>query len=61
MGLLLGPILSLSAQTGPFKLVQTIPMPNVLSRLDHFGVDAKGRLIFVAALGDNQTPWKSLT
>lgn len=29
LGLLLVPILALSAQTGLFKLVQTISMPNV--------------------------------
>jgi DNA-binding beta-propeller fold protein YncE len=38
----------------PFKLLQKIPMPNVKGRLDHFGVDLKGKRLFVAALGDNQ-------
>lgn len=36
------------------RLVQTIPMPNVQGRLDHFGFDLKGKRLFVAALGDNQ-------
>jgi YVTN family beta-propeller protein len=54
MGLLLAPIFSLSAQNSPLKPVETIPMPNVRGRLDHFGVDAKGKRVFVAALGDNQ-------
>ena len=40
--------------TAPFKLLQKIPMPNVKGRLDHFGVDLKGKRLFVAALGDNQ-------
>jgi WD40 repeat protein len=52
--LLLAAFSSLSAQTSPLKLAQTIPMSNVQGRLDHFGVDVKGRRIFVAALGDNQ-------
>src|SRR6266851_3740733 len=38
----------------PFKLLQKIPMPNVKGRLDHFGVDLKGKRLFVAALGDDQ-------
>jgi len=54
MGLLLAPIFSLNAQNSPLKLVQTIPMPGVQGRLDHFGLDVKGKRIFVAALGENQ-------
>ena len=54
VGLLLAPIFSLSAQNSPLRLVQTIPMPGVQGRLDHFGLDVKGKRIFVAALGDNQ-------
>jgi YVTN family beta-propeller protein len=54
MGLLLAPIFSLNAQKSPLKLVQTIPMPGAQGRLDHFGLDVKGKRIFVAALGDNQ-------
>src|SRR5215469_2600553 len=54
LGLLLAPIFPLSAQNVPIKLVQTIPMPNVQGRLDHFGVDVKSKRVFVAALGDNQ-------
>jgi YVTN family beta-propeller protein len=54
MGLLLAPIFSLSAQNSPLRLVQTIPMLGVQGRLDHFGLDVKGKRIFVAALGDNQ-------
>jgi hypothetical protein len=38
----------------PLKLLQKIPMPNVKGRLDHFGVDLKGKRLFVAALGDDQ-------
>ena len=38
----------------PFKLLQKIPMPKVKGRLDHFGVDLKGKRLFVAALGDDQ-------
>jgi hypothetical protein len=38
----------------PLKLVQTIPLPNVHERMDHLGVDIKGKRLFAAALGDNQ-------
>jgi len=38
----------------PLKLLQKIPMPNVKGRLDHFGVDLRGKRLFVAALGENQ-------
>lgn len=34
----------------PFRLVQTISMPNVKGRLDHMDVDVKGRRLFVAGL-----------
>jgi hypothetical protein len=54
MGLLVAAIFSLNAQNSPLKLVQTMPMPGVRGRLDHFGLDVKGKRIFVAALGDNQ-------
>lgn len=55
MGLLLVPVLSVHGQDKlPLKLVQKIPMPNVKGRLDHFGLDLKGRRLFVAALGDDQ-------
>ena len=35
------------------KLVQTIPLPGVKGRFDHFSIDAKGNRLFVAALGNN--------
>jgi hypothetical protein len=55
MGLLLAPVLSIHAQNeSPLKLVQKIVMPRVKGRLDHFGVDLKGRRLFVAALGEDQ-------
>ncbi len=34
-------------------LVQTIPLPGVRGRFDHFALDAKGRRLFVAALGND--------
>jgi len=37
----------------PLKLTQIIPLPGVKGRFDHFAIDAKGRRIFVAALGNN--------
>jgi DNA-binding beta-propeller fold protein YncE len=35
------------------KLVQTIPLPDVDGRIDHFSVDMKGRRAFLAALTKN--------
>jgi DNA-binding beta-propeller fold protein YncE len=40
-------------QSGTLKLIQTIPLPGVTGRFDHFAVDAKGHRLFVAALGNN--------
>ena len=34
----------------PFRLVQSIPMPDVKGRLDHMDVDVKGKRLFVAGL-----------
>ncbi len=43
-----------SAQTSPpLKLTQTIPLPGVKGRFDHFSIDTKGNRLFVAALGNN--------
>jgi YVTN family beta-propeller protein len=46
--------LSACAQ-GPatLKLAQTIPLPGVKGRFDHFAIDTKGHRLFVAALGNN--------
>src|SRR5258708_21616448 len=33
--------------------VQTIPLDGVKGRIDHFGLDAKGKRLFVAALGND--------
>jgi DNA-binding beta-propeller fold protein YncE len=33
--------------------VQTIPLDSVEGRIDHFGLDAKGKRLFVAALGND--------
>jgi len=35
------------------RLVQTIPLPNVDGRLDHFACDVAGKRLFVCALGNN--------
>ncbi|HEV2523131.1 MAG TPA: hypothetical protein VGT24_12175 [Candidatus Acidoferrales bacterium] len=58
-GLLLTLLVAFAARapgqdTAALKLLQKIPMPNVKGRLDHFGVDLKGKRLFVAALGDDQ-------
>ena len=40
-------------EAAPLRLVQTIPLPNVVGRIDHLAVDLKGQRLFVAALGNN--------
>jgi hypothetical protein len=43
-----------SAENGPaLKLVQTIPLPEVDGRIDHFAIDVSGRRAFLAALAKN--------
>src|ERR1041385_1737055 len=43
----------LDAQTTPLTLTQTIPLPGVEGRIDHFAFDPTGQRLFVCALGNN--------
>src|ERR1700730_13656684 len=48
--------LALSAHArndGTLQLAQTIPLPEVDGRIDHFSIDVKGRRAFLAALAKN--------
>jgi DNA-binding beta-propeller fold protein YncE len=40
-------------EPAPLRLVQTIPLPGVKGRIDHFNVDLAGRRIFISALGNH--------
>jgi hypothetical protein len=40
-------------QNEPLRLIQTIPLPDVHGRIDHFDVDLKGQRLFMSALGNN--------
>lgn len=42
-----------AAEPATLKLTQTILLPDVKGRFDHFAIDVKGRRLFVAALGNN--------
>jgi DNA-binding beta-propeller fold protein YncE len=42
-----------AAELLPLKLIQTIAIPDVKGRIDHFAVDLKSERLFVAALGNN--------
>jgi WD40 repeat protein len=54
LSLLLFAKMSLSLQAGePLNLLQTIPLPGVKGRFDHFSIDTQGNRLFVAALGNN--------
>jgi len=47
-------IITVTAQSGvPLKLKQTIPLPGVEGRIDHFAFDLAGERLFVCALGNN--------
>ena len=40
---------SAAQETIPLKLVQTVPVPGVIRKWDHFGVDLKGNRLFVTS------------
>src|SRR6266404_3859543 len=42
-----------AAQSLPLNLIQTIPLPGVKGRFDHFAIDVKGSRLFAAALDNN--------
>lgn len=42
-----------ASQEAPLKQVQTIPLPGVQGRFDHFTVDLAGQRLFLVALGNN--------
>jgi len=46
-------LLLAALQENPVELVQTIPMPRVVGRIDHLAHDARTGRLFVAALGNN--------
>jgi DNA-binding beta-propeller fold protein YncE len=39
--------------TAPLRIVQAIPLPNVVGRIDHFTVDTKRKWVIGSALGNN--------
>jgi len=42
-----------ASDTGPLRLIQTIPLPGVEGRIDHLAVDLARQRLFVAALGNS--------
>src|SRR6266446_5113393 len=48
-----GRIAAAHAEEEALKLKQTIPLPGVEGRIDHFALDAAGERLFVCALGNN--------
>lgn len=56
LALLLACSVALCAQaqeSNTLKLINTIPLPGVKGRFDHFAIDAKSHRLFVAALGND--------
>lgn len=45
--------LGVAGEPVSLKLTQTIPLPGVKGRFDHFAADVKGHRLFVAALGND--------
>jgi DNA-binding beta-propeller fold protein YncE len=50
---LCGCIIAAHAEEKTLKLKQTIPLPGVEGRIDHFALDPSGGRLFVCALGNN--------
>src|SRR5438046_6556392 len=48
-----GYIIAAHAEEKALKLKQTIPLPGVEGRIDHFAIDPSGERLFVCALGNN--------
>jgi len=48
-----GAPIACARQNAPLRLVDTIPLPNVHGRIDHFDVDVSGHRLFMSALGNN--------
>jgi glutamine cyclotransferase len=46
-------IIAAHAEEKALKFKQTIPLPGVEGRIDHFALDASGERLFVCALGNN--------
>lgn len=42
-----------AGEAAPYRLTQTIALPNVKGRIDHFAVDLAAERLFVCALGNN--------
>ena len=40
-------------ESPPLRIVQEIPLPNVVGRIDHFTLDQKRKLVIGSALGNN--------
>jgi DNA-binding beta-propeller fold protein YncE len=40
-------------EAAPLRLLQTVPLPGVHGRIDHFDVDLAGQRLFMSALGNN--------
>jgi YVTN family beta-propeller protein len=58
-GLMVG--IASAEEAMPLTLVQTIPMPGVEGRIDHFALDAKDQRLYLAALGKNTVEVIDLT
>jgi len=44
---------SAERESAPLRIVQAIPLPNVVGRIDHFSVDTKRRWVIGSALGND--------
>jgi DNA-binding beta-propeller fold protein YncE len=51
--LAVGAQVTYAQHNAPLRLIQTIPLPNIHGRIDHFDVDVRGQRLFMSALGNN--------
>lgn len=51
--LAVGAQITRAQQNAPLRLIQTIPLPDIHGRIDHFDVDVRGQRLFMSALGNN--------
>jgi YVTN family beta-propeller protein len=53
LGISLGAGLAAAQQTPPLVLQQTVPLPGIVGKFDHFAIDLTGKRLFVAATGNH--------
>jgi hypothetical protein len=53
--LAVGAQVTYAQQNAPLRLIQTIPLPNIHGRIDHFDVDVRGQRLVYERLGQQHS------